>query len=203
MVIKSTVTWTCVGKEKFNDEDCRWIEFVSEIKDPNSDTDKIMATAIFKGLVPEKWLKDGNSPSGHWVKGYMKLNNDEAKTVGMDELTSPKSNFNIMFISPNPKAKIAEKKTIDTTLGKLACDGFANEIKFKGGNLAAVNTENVKGMFLTMNVTIKTQHYFHEKSPFGLVAAYSNISPNNVEDESILVEVGSGGKSEIPTPSTK
>lgn len=68
--VEGTLTLASVGKEKLNDDECRWFELVTEANIPGSDkTNK----TVIKALIAEKHLKNGESPIENWLMGYQKF----------------------------------------------------------------------------------------------------------------------------------
>lgn len=187
-----------VGKEEFNKENCRWLEIISEVRLPNSDK---KVKTIFKGLIPEKHLRNGQSPSTLWVKGWMKVGDQAAQPVPKELLVNPKMTINFTLAVPPEKLKATETRTIDSKLGKLVCNGVTWDTTLKESDTNSAFDIAPSG------AKIRVQHFFHEKSPFGLTIAKFAIEPKSgaaSEQEITLSSTGTNAKSELEeTKSTK
>src|SRR5262249_12441601 len=66
-----TMTMASIGKAREGGEECRWIEFNVKLKDDGGEH-----TLIRKLLIPEKYLKKGENPTEHVVRGWAKFDNE-------------------------------------------------------------------------------------------------------------------------------
>jgi hypothetical protein len=172
-----------VGKEKVNDEPCRWIEFKMVF-----DVDGKERTIIAKTLIPEKALKRGENAGAHMVRGWLKQR-EEAEEL--KDLQSPSAGPLPAFLAgAADDAKQLDKKSIDSKLGKLDCAGVVGTHKFQQGQ---------------ENVTIKQETRLHDKAPFGVVTSRMEfrVERDGMARETgimtlTVLEVTQGAKSELP-----
>jgi hypothetical protein len=91
--------------------DARWLEF----RLPDEDSMKIL-----KVLIPERVLKEGESPMEHVVRGWRKSGDD------MPVALSRVRDFWLLILLAAPLSDIMklENEEIDSPLGRLTCDGL-------------------------------------------------------------------------------
>jgi hypothetical protein len=180
---EGTLTLASVGQEKVQGEACRWIEMVFEPKQPG----KGGATkSVFKALIPEKHLRKGGDPLGHWVKGWAKLGDQEPQRLTKEMLSNPAHMLNLLVSNPLQDTKALEKKVIETKLGKLTCTGLSGSLRLKG---AAVRRED--GKVTTGDVKVRVRNHFHDKAPFGVASSrmdveYPDLKKGNNSVEAVL-----------------
>src|SRR5262249_147510 len=63
----ATLTMASVGQVSEGGEQCRWIEFKLQMTQGGMEH-----TIIAKALIPESYLKKGESPMDHLVRGWLK-----------------------------------------------------------------------------------------------------------------------------------
>ncbi len=197
ITVEGTLTLASVGQEKIKDEVCRWIEIVIETKLPGKSR---TLKSVFKALIPEKRLKKGEDPLGHWVKGWAKVGDEEPQPLTKELLSNPAMMINILVSGPLQDVKALEKKVIETKLGKLTCEGLSGSLTLKG---AAVSVRD--GKVTTGDVKVRIQNYLHDKAPFGVATSHVDIEfpdlgqgRSSAEADLALVAVGTGAKSELP-----
>ncbi len=192
-----TLKLASVGSEMVNGEPCRWIEAVLEVNPPGAPKPQV---AVFKALVPEKFLAKGQDPRTHWVKGWMKLGDQPPTALTPAQLASPIWKLNLFVGGPLQDTKDLKEKVIDTGLGKLTCTCVSGTRVVKGGS---VNINN--GQADVQDLKPRVEEYFNPKAPFGV--AYLRIvmappaaaaqRPTTVS-EFTLSRVGTKAKSALP-----
>lgn len=121
----------------------RWLEFKLPMED---------STQIVKVLIPEKHLKEGESPVDHVIRGWLKRGDDAP--IG---LSQPSHFWLQMFLAgPLTDAKKLEPQAIDTPLGKLDCPGLTGRGHIREND----------GYEEDLTYTIRR----HDKAPFGVVS---------------------------------
>jgi hypothetical protein len=149
-VFEGTLSISSVGKETADDEACRWIEFKMVYqRDGNERTMRV------KVLIPEKQLAAGKNPFSHVKKGWIKMEDREAREItefsGAD--SGPLPSF---LAGPFSDAKKLEAETIESGLGKLKCKGVSGSVEFKQGS------GDHKYTFINR---------LNDKAPFGVVSS--------------------------------
>jgi hypothetical protein len=140
-----TMTMASVGKALDGSEACRWIEFKVQLKDSGMEH-----TLIRKLLIPEKYLKKGENPTAHVVRGWAKFN-DEA----VERAVPIHGRWPAYLSGPLQDEKKLDGQLVESKLGALRCDGVTGWIEYKEGDVH-------------MKVTFETR--LHEKAPFGVVS---------------------------------
>ncbi|MFL5327872.1 MAG: hypothetical protein ACJ8C4_03070 [Gemmataceae bacterium] len=196
---EGTTKIALVGKEIVDGEDCRWIELTSKSKFPAAE--KPVQT-IFKGLVHERDLRKGKSLTGRWQRGWMKIENNEPQELTSEMLSSPTMQVNLFLSSPPDNSKHLDKRIFYSVTDKLECDGVTWDFPNKGGKTTSVKTDKIQGQFTTVDMNLTIKWYYHEKSPFGLVAArwIREVAggSGNGQDDLEFVESGTGAKTQLP-----
>jgi hypothetical protein len=194
---EGTLILASVGQEKVNDEVCRWIEMVLEWK---VDGQKGTRKSIFKALIPEKRLKKGEDPTGHWVRGWAKVGDQAPQALTKELVSNPAMLLNLVAGSPLQNARALKKKVIETKLGKLTCEGLSGSLTLKGTSKRVNN-----GKVTTGDGKVRVETYFHNNAPFGVVTSRWNFEfedlgegKNFAQSDLTLIEVGTGAKSELP-----
>jgi len=198
-VSEGTITIASVGKEDVKGEACRWVEIVIESWLKDRKESKETAKTLFKALIPEKYLKKGADPRGHWVKGWAKIGNQKLQAITPELLASPQLNLNLLT-APWQETKSLKKKAFQTNLGELQCEGLSGQLVLKDGIV-----DNINGMVTKRNAIMRFQGYFHEKAPFGVAWLEVSLEPesrteNDASHREVLSlqEVGSDAKSALP-----
>jgi hypothetical protein len=183
---KGALTLSSVGEVTVDGKPCRWIEMKMEANTPGDH--------IVKVLIPSERLKAGESPLDHAVRGSRKmigaLNDGGFKEIANFKAIEAGA-MPLILPGPFAAAKKLPKKTIDSKLGKLKCEGHT-------GTHVDESAQDYRS-----ERTYKT--WLHEKAPFGVVAA-DVISKTYHNGEYVreftltlrLVEVGKGAKTELP-----
>src|SRR5215471_2352657 len=141
-----TMTMASVGKVVEGTEACRWIEFKVQLKDIGPEQ-----ILIRKLLIPEKYLKKGENPTKHVVRGWAKFNDEDVKRA------VPVHGYWPAYLAgPLQDKRKLDKQLVESKLGALKCEGVTGWIKYKEGDL------HTKATFETR---------LHEKAPFGVVSA--------------------------------
>jgi hypothetical protein len=107
MNVEGTLTLGSVGQEKIKNETCRWIEIVIEAKLPDEGR---TVKSVFKALIPEKRLKKGEEPLGHWVRGWAKLGDQKPQRLTQEMLSNPVLMINLFVAGPLQNTKALENK---------------------------------------------------------------------------------------------
>ena len=136
------ITMRSVGRVQEN-EACRWIELKLPIEE---------STQVVKLLVPEKYLKEGQAPLDHVVRGWRKLGDEVPVT-----LTNPHT-FWLLVLLPGPldNVKKLDREVVESKLGRLECEGLTGRTHVKEED----------GYEEDLAYTIRR----HPKAPFGVVS---------------------------------
>lgn len=136
------VTMRSVGKV-MDTPGSRWLEFKLPMEG---------STQVLKVLIPEKHLKEGESPMDHVIRGWLKRGDDP--TIGLTQLR----HFWLLLLLAGPLSDVKElePQSLDTPFGKLDCTGLTGR--------ASVREDN--GYEEDLTYTIRR----HEKAPFGVVS---------------------------------
>jgi len=194
--VEGTFTLASVGRVTVDGEECRWIELVIQAKVPGTDQE---TEQVFKGLIPEKHLQKGGDPAKHWIKGWMKLANQPPQQLTKEQLALPGMKLNLFVAGPLQDHKPLPKKTIETKLGKLECEGIAGTYVLKDASVSVKNGQVTKKDGLVL-----MESYFHEKAPFGVVWSHIQIIveggglPPSGDSVLLLDAVGKDAKSKLP-----
>lgn len=141
-----TLWMASVGKSVEGSEPCRWIEFKVQLKDIGPEQ-----ILIRKLLIPEKYLKKGENPTEHVVRGWAKFNDEDvARAVPVH------GRWPAYLAGPLQDEKQLDKQLVESKLGALKCEGVTGWIQYKEGDVH-------------MKVTFETG--LHEKAPFGVVSS--------------------------------
>jgi hypothetical protein len=140
-----TMTMASVGKAVEGSEQCRWVEFKVQLKDIGPEQ-----ILIRKLLIPVKYLKRGENPTEHVVRGWAKVN-DEA----VERAVPVHGRWPAYLAGPLQDEKKLDQQLVESTLGALKCEGVTGWIQYKEGDLHT-------------KVTFETR--LHEKAPFGVVS---------------------------------
>jgi hypothetical protein len=147
------LTMASVGKTVEGSEPCRWIEFKVQLKDIGPEQ-----ILIRKLLIPEKYLKKGENPTEHVVRGWAKFLDEEVKRA-----VPVHGRWPAYLAGPFRDEQKLDKQLVESKLGALECDGVAGWIQYKEGDVD-LNKEGD----IYMKVTFETR--LHEKAPFGVVS---------------------------------
>ena len=136
------------GRTQVNGEDCRWIEFKWQVK-----LSEVERTIITKVLIPEKYLKKGEDPLEHLVRGWWKFGDGDPIDVKMAR--------NAYFVpailgGPLKDVKKLDQEVIESKLGKLECEGLTGYTKYM--------------LLGPREVLVTFETRLHEKAPFGVVS---------------------------------
>jgi hypothetical protein len=140
------MTMASVGKAIEGSEACRWIEFKIHLKDSGMEH-----TLIRKLLIPEKYLKKGENPTAHVVRGWAKYDDEDV------ERAVPVHGWWPAYLAgPLQDERKLEKQLVESKLGVLECEGLTGWMEYQEGDL------HTKATFETR---------LHEKAPFGVVSS--------------------------------
>src|SRR5262249_8257469 len=102
-----TITMASVGKARVGSEPCRWIEFKMQLKDSGKEH-----TLIRKLLIPEKYLKKGENPTEHVVRGWAKFNDED-----VERAVPVHGRWPAFLAGPFQDEKKLEKQLVNSKLG--------------------------------------------------------------------------------------
>lgn len=168
-----------VGKAFEASEECRWIEF--EIRAKENGTERVW---IRKLLIPVRYLKQGENPTLHVVRGWARQ--DQAP---VEPAVPVHGRWPAFLAGPLHDEERLERQVVDTKLGLLECEGVRGWIEFNEGNL------RTKVSFETL---------LHQTAPFGVVASRMVFemrgegSPYTIEARATLADFGTGARSLLP-----
>jgi hypothetical protein len=141
---RGTMTMASVGHVREGSEACRWIEFEMRLKD--GETEHIW---IRKLLIPEKYLKQGENPTEHVVRGWTKSDNED-----VERAVPIHGRWPAYLAGPFKDERKLDKQLVESRLGELQCEGVTGWIQYKEGDLST---------------KVKFETRLHEKAPFGVV----------------------------------
>src|SRR5262245_54828761 len=121
-------TYSLVGTSMENGEKCRWVEMKAIIPVNGQDH-----TEIFKFLIPEKDLLEGERPMNNLVRAWRKFDDEPADEQKFNQGPGGRGfsgnadyylgHYMIIFPGPQQKAKvIEEKRTVEYQQGRLELD---------------------------------------------------------------------------------
>src|SRR5262249_35823821 len=120
-----TMTMASVGKAREGAEACRWIEFTVKLKDSGAEH-----TLIRKLLIPEKYLKKGENPTEHVVRGWAKYDNEE-----VERAVPVHGRWPAYLAGPLQDERKLDRRLVESKLGALRCEGVTGWIQYKEGDL--------------------------------------------------------------------
>lgn len=182
--VSSVGTTTVEGKK------CRWIEFESVTERDNREP----RTQIWKILVPEKRLQQGETPREHILKVWAKRGDGPAREIDKAHMEV----LQLFFVGPLKGEKPLDAEIIETGLGKLRCVGLTGEVYIEP-------PKGVRGADAAISATFKTR--LHEKAPFGVIWTTIDLTADDPqtgklkEKNSITLKLtshGTGAISELP-----
>ncbi|MBI3464745.1 MAG: hypothetical protein HY000_17070 [Planctomycetes bacterium] len=142
---QAKLTMASVGKAFEGADECRWIELRVQLNENGTER-----TLIRKLLIPEKYLKKGESPMEHVVRGWSKQGDQDVQRAEPDDGPWP-----AFLAGPLQDEKKLDKQLVESKLGALECAGVSGSVQFKAGD------RDTKVVFETR---------LHEKAPFGVVS---------------------------------
>jgi hypothetical protein len=175
LTVTGTLKIASVGSAKVNGEPCRWIELVLEANQPGAKGPQV---AVFKALIPEKFLAIGQDPRPHWIKGWMKLGDQPPMALTPEQLAAPVWKLNLYVCGPLQETKDLQEKEIDTALGKLTCKGVSGTLVVKDGSVSVKN-----GQVDVKDLKYRLTAYFHPKAPFGVASLRIVIAPSGAAEQ--------------------
>jgi hypothetical protein len=175
-----TLTMASVGKAVESSEPCRWIEFKVCLKDVGPEQ-----ILIRKLLIPEKYLRKGENPTEHVVRGWAKFNDD-----AVERAVPVHGRWPAYLAGPLQDEKKLDKRLVETKLGALQCDGVTGWIQYREGDVH-------------MKVTFEAR--LHETAPFGVISCRMQFEMNRegqvlqtVDATAKLVDFGKDAKTALP-----
>jgi hypothetical protein len=168
-----------VGKAFEEAEECRWLEF--NIQTTEEDTAHFW---IRKLLIPVKYLKRGENPTLHIVRGW---------TLQEDRSVEPAvpihGRWPAFLAGPLQDEQKLPQQVVDSAFGRVVTEGVTGWIQFHEGTL-------------TTSVTFETRLY--QEAPFGVVSprmvfeVTGDESPHTIDTTLDLIDFGKGARSELP-----
>ena len=180
--LTGTVRVALVGSATVKKEPCRWIEVAFEGKS-EQETEK--TKVVVKALVPEKFLKKGETPVDHVVRSWIRT--EDAKPKKLKEFKDiHASPLPMVLAGPLKDAKQLDETVLESKLGKLPCAGVAGQLEFKSAEGEAES--------------VKVETRLNAKAPFGVVAARWILDSKDEKAtfDLKLVDFGDKAKSELP-----
>jgi hypothetical protein len=192
-----TLTLASVGQEQVDNTACRWIEIVMEAKLPGG----VRPTkSVFKALIPENRLSSGQDPLGYWVRGWVKMGEQQPQALTRELLANPAMMLNLLVCGPLRDAMELEAKAIETKLGKLTCEGLVGTRTLKGASVRVKDRKKTTG-----DIKVRMHNYFHDRAPFGVVSSHLDVAFPDLGDgkasteiDLTLLDAGTGASSELP-----
>jgi len=175
-----TLNMASVGKVVEDSEPCRWIEFQMKLKDVGPEQ-----ILIRKLLIPEKYLKKGENPTEHVVRGWAKFNDEP-----VERAVPVHGRWPAYLSGPLQDEKKRDKELVESKLGALKCEGVTGWIQYKEGDMH-------------MKVTFATR--FHDKAPFGVLSSRMQFEmkrdgkfQQSVDATAKLIDFGKDAKTVLP-----
>jgi hypothetical protein len=141
-----TIKMSSVGKARERSEACRWIEFTVKLKDGGTER-----TLIRKLLIPEKYLRKGENPTEHVVRGWAKFDDED-----VERAVPVHGRWPAYLAAPLQEKKKLDEQLVESKLGALRCEGVNGWSEYKEGDLHT-------------KVTYETR--FHDKVTFGVASS--------------------------------
>ena len=176
---QQTLTMFSVGKTVEGSEQGRWIEF--KIQANENGTERLW---IRKLLIPERYLKKGENPTLHVIRGWTQQEDGK-----VERAVPVHGRWPAFLAGPLQDETKLAKQLVESRLGPLMCEGVAGWIEFAEGNL---NTK----------VTFETR--LNEKAPFGVVftrmlfEVRGDGSNYTIDSTAKLADFGKGAESALP-----
>ena len=176
---QQTMTMASVGKAFEGSDECRWIGF--KIQAIENGTER---TWIRKLLIPVRYLKQGENPTLHVVRGWTQQEDGK-----VERAVPVHGRWPAFLAGPLQDKKKLAKQLVDSKLGPLMSEGVTGWIQFTEGNL---NTK----------VTFETR--LHEKAPFGVVSTRMVFEvtgdgpPHTIDTTAKLTDFGRDAQSTLP-----
>jgi hypothetical protein len=175
-----------VGQVTEENQRCRWIEVQLDRQRTVGEWKK-KETTVYKVLVPERFLANGQSPLDHLIRGWRRW--DDVKP-------QPMNDPNIIIITELPiilsktwnDVRHLEKLEIRSKLGSRMCDGIRGTVELSARRF------HEKWEF---------ENRLHPDSPFGVVTSRWELVPKRrggaaMVCELRLIDFGKGAKSAMP-----
>jgi hypothetical protein len=179
-----------VGRTIEKGEPCRWIEVKLHAKMRIGDGKEYVDRRTAKVLIPERYLKKGESPLDHVVRGWCRIDDREPGKLE-DPKNVDESPLAILLAAPLKDVEELEEVVVESKLGKLSCAGRAGRMEFR-----------MRG---NCTLHIKLENRLHPKAPFGVVSSrwiMHGISDGGPEVRTTwnlrLGDSGQSAKSELP-----
>lgn len=196
------LTYSLVGTSMENGDKCRWVEIKSIF--PNNHTE------VFKFLISEKELLEGERPMNSLIRGWRKFDDEPAEEQKFNQGLGRRGfagdadfyfgNYMIIFPGPQQKAKVIEEKRV---------------IEYQQGRLELVDARAGKRVASRQAVTVAQKQTFqtdftvwnHPTLTLGSVVGKMRVQvlfddidvPNRAFTEDLTVEdFGSDAKSALP-----
>src|SRR6185436_2108909 len=120
---RQTLTMASVGTLREGGEECRWIEF--KIVANENGVDRFW---IRKLLIPVRYLKRGENPTLHVVRGWTKQ-----ETGDVEPAVPVHGRWPAFLAGRLHDERMLPKQLVDTKLGSLMSDGVTGWIEFTEG----------------------------------------------------------------------
>jgi hypothetical protein len=122
---QQTLTMFSVGKTVEGSEQGRWIEF--KIQANENGTERLW---IRKLLIPERYLKKGENPTLHVIRGWTQQEDGK-----VERAVPVHGRWPAFLAGPLQDETKLAKQLVESRLGPLMCEGVAGWIEFAEGNL--------------------------------------------------------------------
>lgn len=172
---RQTLRMASVGTVVENGEEHRWIEFYI------TEGDKFWTRKL---LIPVRYLKRGENPTLHVVRGWTLQENREVEPA-----VAVHGRWPAYLAGKLQDEKILPKKLVETKLGALMSEGVSGWIEYDEGKLHT-------------KVTYET--WLHPTAPFGVLAARTVFEcsgegdPYTIDGTMKLTDFGSGAETTLP-----
>jgi hypothetical protein len=194
MEASGSLRMASVGRTTEKGEPCRWIEVNLETKMKTGEGKERVDKRIAKVLIPEKYLKKGESPLDHVVRAWHRRENGGPGREPR-QLEDPKdanqTPLPIVLAGPFKDVQQLEEVVVESKLGKLSCAGLTGHMEFK-----------MRG---DSTMQIKMENRLHPKAPFGVVSSRWIMQGTSDGGPAVemtwnlkLSELGEDAKSELP-----
>ncbi len=182
--VAGTITLGSVGRMTSNGQDCRWLEIATTTTLGDQQFNE-----VYKLLIPEKRLKQGENPLDHVLKAWRK---DARVSDGVPQqldLAAVRS-LDELLRGPAPDVTKLSAEPTESKLGKQPCEGFKGREVVKAGSVETEFSYEVR---------------IHRDSPFGVVT-FRYEKARQRDGQSLgarrgafkLADFGTGAKSALP-----
>jgi hypothetical protein len=198
-----SVKISVVGSATIDGESCRWIEVDLQRKDQ-----KLAETEVFKLLIPEKQLGDGDDaqPLQHIIQAWRRPSGPNNPPP--EQIENPKNEANVenlrifledVFDGIKKMENVKVQKETSEELHKVPVESPTGKVECEG--IKKIGTFSREGMEMNLSYSV----LFHSDSPFGVISTEATFTMKDKSKElgssqlkTIMTESGKDATSVIP-----